>query len=336
MPAKPKPPVPAGWVRGANLTAYAADDYGANGTDEALAALKARGANEVAVVVTWYMDDKTSNVVRPATMKTPSDQSVLYAMRTAQALGLKVTLKPHVDVLDGSFRGRIKPSDPQAWFDSYDAFVAQTADLAQRVGADRYIVGTELTTMAARTDDFRRTIETARSAYRGRITYSANWVQEAETVKFWDALDEVGIDAYMPLTKQNQPSEDDLVKAWKPLADRMQKLHEKTDKPILFTELGYPSRSGAPAEPSREDDTDSADPSLQARLYAAAFRALAPLDWFEGIAWWDWPADGRSSPGSYAPRGKLAEDVLGRYWARPDLAPAAGTTGASGASGPTP
>lgn len=329
-PPKPKPPLRPDWIRSANLTAYAADDLAAGGTDAALAALKARGATEVTVVVTWYMQDKRSSEIRPEPGKSASDVSVLYAMRTAQAMGLTVSLKPHVDVLDGTFRGAIEPEDEQAWFDSYTDFVLRTADTAERVGADRFVVGTELTSMADDEERFRAVIDRARSAYTGTMTYAANWVDEAEKVPFWDALDVVGIDAYMPLTTKNQPSESDLVKAWKPWKEKMEKLHEKTGKPIYFSELGYPSRSGAAAEPSTEDDSDSPDPALQQRLYAAAFRVLAPLDYFQGIVWWDWPADGRTAPGSYSPRGKPAEQVLARFWARPDLAPPDGATGARG------
>lgn len=331
-PSKPKPPVPADWIRGANLTAYASEDLAASGTDSALAALQARGATEVTVVVTWYMQGKRSSEIRPEPGKSASDVSVLYAMRTAQAMGLKVSLKPHVDVLDGSFRGEIEPEDEQRWFDSYSDFVLQTAEVAERVSAERYVVGTELTSMADDEERFRAVIARARSAYTGTMTYAANWVQEAEKVPFWDALDAVGIDAYMPLTEKNQPTEDDLVEAWTPWTERMEKLHEKTGKPIYFTELGYPSRSGAAAEPSQEDDGDTPDPALQERLYVAAFRALSGLDFFEGVVWWDWPADGRTAPGSYSPRGKPAEQVLSRFWARPDLPPPPGASGASGAA----
>ncbi len=322
--SRPEPPLPPDWIRGANLTAYAADDLAASGTDRALAALKARGATAATVVVTWYMDDARSSAVRPEPGKSASDASVLYALRTAQALGLTASLKPHVDVLDGSFRGAIDPADRRAWFASYTEFVLWTARIAERVGAERYVVGTELTSMARDEKRFRAVVDRARSVYSGPVTYAANWVQEAEAVPFWDALDLVAIDAYMPLTTQNQPSEADLVRSWKPWAARLRKLHAKTGKPIYFSELGYPSRSGAPAEPAREDAQDTADPALQRRLYAAAFRALSELDFFEGIVWWDWPADGRSAPGSYSPRGKPAEQVLERFWARPDLAPPGG------------
>jgi len=120
---------------------------------------------------------------------------------------LTVMVKPHVDVADGTFRGQIQPASPRSWFESYGEMINRYADLAQRAGAELFCVGTELTTMAERTDDFRGVIDGVRSRFDGELTYGANLVDEAERVEFWDDLDLIGIDAYMPLsTPDAEPS----------------------------------------------------------------------------------------------------------------------------------
>ena len=49
---------------------------------------------------------------------------------------MEVMLKPHVDVIDGTFRGEIEPADRAAWFASYGSMIDHYADLAERGGRD--------------------------------------------------------------------------------------------------------------------------------------------------------------------------------------------------------
>jgi len=199
---------------------------------------------------------------------------------------------------------------------SYTAFVTHEAQLATQVGATTFVVGTELEGMSTRTDDWRALIGQVRQRYSGTLTYAANWVAEAQRIQFWDALDEIGVDAYMPLSKSDpDPSVVDLVKGWQPWKQQLQALNGKWGKPVLFTELGYPSRLGAAQHPSDEGSGAISQPA-QARAYEAAFRAWDGTPWFHGIWWWDWPADGgdpAADAGSYSPVGKLAERTMTRW-----------------------
>jgi hypothetical protein len=236
-------------------------------------------------------------------------------MTAARRLGMEVTLKPHVDLRDGSFRGDIAPTDVAAWFGSYDLMVARYAQLAAQAGASTFVVGVELTTMARHETEFRRVIRTARRAFPGRLTFAANWVQGAEKVRFWDALDLVGIDAYMPLNNGPNPSVKALERAWrKRYVKRVDRLHDKLGKPILFTELGYQSRAGAARQPQGVEGPVSQ--VAQARAYQAAYEVWSHHSGFAGIYWWDWPGDDdpvSTAPSSFSPAGKLAERVVRRF-----------------------
>jgi len=326
-------PVGAGWrERGVDLTSYQPEVFASSGAAAQLDRIKATGSTTVSIVVTWYQADKRSGDVQPDGAKSATDDGVRAIAAAARDRGMTIALKPHVDVLDGTFRGDIDPDDPAAWMRSYTGFVTHLADLATEVGATTFVIGTELETLSRRTDDWRALIDQVRQRYSGRLTYAANWVAEAERVKFWDALDLIGIDAYMPLTKDDpDPTVAELVRGWQPWRRRLASLSASVDRPVLFTELGYPSRLGAADRPSQEGDGAISQPA-QARLYEAAFRVFEDVPWFHGVWWWDWPGDGGDparDAGSYTPAGKLAERTMTRWLA---TAPAAAEPAAPGAT----
>jgi hypothetical protein len=296
-----------------NVTAYQPNAFALPIADRALSDLRDTGTNSVALVTQWYMDHAASSAVAPYPAKTPTDQSLLHAMATARMLGMTVVLKPHVDVRDGSFRGNINPYPLDRWFASYRAMIGHYAQVAARGGAQTLVVGVELTSMAKYTDRFRRVIADARARFPGRLTFAANWSTGAAQVHFWDALDEIGIDAYMPLrTGTLDPSVTALEAAWRPHVRDITALHGRYGKPVVFTELGYQPRTGAALSPQAA--TGDPSPRAQARAYEAAFRVWRRTPWFRGIYWWDWPADGRTAgPTEFTPAGAPAEDVLRRF-----------------------
>jgi len=308
------PPVRPGFAKGANVTAYSADALAAPEATAALRALRATGADHVAFPVLWFQETRRSTSVLPDAHETPSDASLLAAAQVARSLGMTVAFAPHVNVRDGTFRGELAPSDRTAWFTSYRTMVEHYADLAARAGATSYVVGSELVSLSGDEAAWRALIDAARTRFRGRLTYAANWVQEAESVRFWDALDEVGIDAYMPLTPGDpDPTVAQLRAAWEPWLARMRAVGARTGRPVVLTEVGYTSRLGTAQEPARERD-GAISQEAQARAYEAAFEAIGHRDWITGAYVWDWSADGRTDAGDYSPQGKTAQAVLTRWY----------------------
>jgi hypothetical protein len=305
------PTLPSTWERGMNFTSWTADGYGSSSAQTNLRELAALGTDQVVLTPTWYMDTPQSDTVARDAAKTPTDASLKSVMADAASLGMKVVLKPHVDVRDGTFRGEIAPADRTAWFASYDAMVLHYAQLAQDAGARTLVVGTELTSMATDTASFTALIAKVRAAFDGTLTYAANWVDGAEQVGFWDRLDAIGIDAYMPLkTGSATPTVGALEAAWKPYVDSISNLHARTGKPVMFTELGYQSLTGALDNPA--DASGSPDPRLQAVAYTAALSVWRDVPWFQGISWWNWEAEptGDAPAGSFSIAGKPAADIL--------------------------
>ncbi|MBK5111009.1 MAG: hypothetical protein JJE10_06525 [Thermoleophilia bacterium] len=304
-PGEPNP------LSGLNLTAYTSDGY--SEADGELAQIKALSSTAVTLVPTWYMPSPDSSEVRQEKGKSPNDDSLYRAIDAARNAGLKVILKPHVDVLDGTFRGDISPSDRAAWFRSYRDFIDRYAWIAADVGADLYVVGTELKGVSGEDAEWRSLIRSVREKFSGALTYAANW-DEVESIQFWDALDLIGADAYYPLSAEGEtPTEGDLLAAWRPIVDQLKGLSEQWERPVILTEIGYPSQAGATAHPWEVREGEAPDQAAQALAYEAAFKAFAGAEWLEGINWWSWRADlapDEDPPVDYSPEGKEAEVVL--------------------------
>lgn len=298
-------------TQGANLTAYTRDAYRAPIAVRALDQLHETGMRQLAIVVTWYMDDATDSSVAPDPHRTPSDASVASLVREARARGLTVVLKPQVDVRDGTFRGEIAPLDESAWWTSYGAMIRRYAALGETAGAGTMTVGVELASMSDDVAAFERLIAQTREHFSGLLTYAANW-DEVEQVGFWETLDAIGVDAYYPLADAPGADVEQLVAAWRPIVERLERLSETADRPLILTELGYPARPLAAVDPSGAGDTPGPyDPEAQAVAYEAALEAWGDSEALAGIYWWDWPADPRDAIGdSYTPRDRPAAGIV--------------------------
>ncbi len=302
-------------LEGLNLTAYTPGGYGTMDAREDIQLLKNIGSNSVTIVPTWYVKNGSANEIKPNRKKTPTDRSLGKIIAWAKQAGLEVILKPHVDSMDGTFRGEIQPADRTRWFASYGNFIGHYAGLAANNGADTFVIGTELKSLSSDTDPWKKVAQDVRAKFGGRLTYAANW-DEVDQVQFWDNLDVIGVDAYYPLASEGQePTEEDLVSAWATPASSLEATSTRWGKPVLFTEIGYPSQAGAAAHPFEVRQGDPPDQKAQAVAYRAAFTAFGGKPWFQGIQWWSWRADpGRNEKPpraiDYTPEGKKAETVL--------------------------
>jgi hypothetical protein len=313
--AEVRPDPVSGPLNGPNLTAYTRDGYGKPDVQRDLARIAQLGSTAVALVPTWYMASPDSSEISRDPAKTPSDVSLNQAIEWAVAQGLTVVLKPHVDVLDDSFRGDIQPADREAWFASYERFITRYAELAERSegAVSTFVVGTELKSMSSDTAPWESVIGAVRETFSGQLTYAANW-DEVPQVQFFSSLDMIGVDAYYPLAADGEvPTADSLAAAWEPNIAQLRSLSEQWGKPVLVTEIGYPTQATAASNPFEVEPGQGPDEALQALLYQAAFDAFADQDWVSGILWWSWRADPgpEEDPATdYTPEGKVSEQVI--------------------------
>ncbi len=302
--------------RGFALPTYTRQGYETAETAAYIKQIANTGAQWLQLNPTFYQTSRSSNVIEEGNT-TPTDAGVEKAVKAAHDAGLKVMLKPHVDLRDsGSHRGEIQPSDRNRWFASYEAFISRYADLAARTKVEAFAVGTELNGVSDDRESWLRMVSTVRSRYSGMLTYAANF-NEYRRVAFWDAVDLIGVDAYFPLAKNPTADVAALEAAWAPIKKDLGEFSAKAGKKIVFTEVGYASQRGTTTAPYSWTISQQPDEAEQAAGYEALLTAFHNEPWWAGVFWWCWeiPQDENSSrPLGYTPRGKAAEDVVRQWW----------------------
>ena len=310
---------------GYSFAAWWSGVYSDPNSDRSLADLRAMGVEWVSIVVTQYQDTIHSTAIGP-TEGTPTDADVRHAIQTAHALGLKVMLKPHLDLWNDPdhWRGEIglNFSDAQwdTWFASYTAMITHYAALAADEGVEQFAVGTELNTTTGREAQWRGVIADVRAAFPGTLTYAGDWTNALD-VPWWDALDLIGVDAYYPLADNDNPTATQIAGAWGDVIDQLAGLSAaEGDKPIIFTEIGYRSQNGAAQHPWEWQSGGAVDLAEQALLYQVAFEQVFDEPWFAGAYWWSWdavPYQGGVCDNGYTVHDKPAEDVVRQWYGAP-------------------
>ena len=221
-----------------------------------------------------------------------SDAGILFMARRARQRGIRTLLKPHLWLRGpSSWPGDLQmnsEADWQTWFRSYSAFLLHYARLAETGQLDALCIGTELEHTVGHEAEWRALIGQVRQVYHGPLTYAANWSGEFEQVKFWDALDFIGVQAYFPLSPETSPSKARLLAAWREPLRRLEAVHKKYNKPVVFTEAGYKAAAKPWEWPQKLDVLLPADEATQATCYAALFETFWPRPWFGGLFVWKW------------------------------------------------
>jgi hypothetical protein len=283
--------------------------------------MKQIGVEWVAInVVGWYQTNETSADIHINQSQAPTDKALAHAIQTAHNLSMKVVLKPMIDLENGEWRGEILPS--QTWFENYANYINSFAEIAEQNSVEMFCIGTELQRTVTWETEWRSIISNVRQQYSGLLTYAANWWKEYdEYVKWWDALDYVGIDAYFPLSEKNEPMIAEMNAAWQSVAEYLDSFHSRVSKPIIFTEIGYLSTNGTNREPWNYTLQNVSgrliDLQEQAECYEVAFQALWGKNWFYGFYWWYWqtnPNAGGSNNSDYTPQNKPAQGVLTHWY----------------------
>ncbi len=303
--------------KGICYTSWVFDELLGIPSDFMLIHLKRLGVTHLSIVVPAYQETIDSSKIFTNDFDggdTPSDESIEHAIEIAHSLGMKVMLKPHVDCRDGTPRIDIIASSE--WFDNYEKMIIRYAKLAQKNKVEIFSVGTELegTTFGRWTQNWRDIINKIKGVYSGYLTYSANWT-EYETVPFWGMMDFIGIDAYFPLTKNKDATKEHLIEAWEGIADDLGNwLNEKgLNKPIIFTEIGYPSSDGANKQPWSQI-TDVEDQDEQKDCMDAVITVMSKRPYFKGMYLWQYLPQDRWSPLGFTVKDKAAEKVLSEWY----------------------
>ncbi|MFI8631025.1 glycoside hydrolase family 113 [Microbacterium sp. NPDC077663] len=241
---------------------------------------------------------------------TVTEAEIVAAIRAAHRRGLKVCLKPVVNVADGTWRAFIGffdwdvPGEPSwtEWFASYRTFILDAARIAEAEGCAMLCIGCEMVRADGQEAHWRALIAAVRQVYSGVLTYNCDKYQE-DHITWWDAVDVISSSGYYPIDR------------WQENLDRIEAVVAAAGKPFVFLEAGCPSRENSPLRPN--DWQLQGAPSGQAQLeyYRAMFEACAEREWMRGYVLWDWPAhlygpEAAERNDDYCPYGKPAGEFL--------------------------
>ena len=203
--------------------AYVSNSQGAYSSDASKTTLteliKPLGVAWISVIPVCYQARPNKvDIECPQDEYRPDDVDVERVIDFAHQLGLKVMLTPHINLSDSSdsWRGEIGFGNNEAkwaqWFANYTNFITHYATLSEKHQVDYFVIGSEYEMASHREAEWRNVVDAVRNIYKGPVTYSANYGEEAEhIVQWWDALDAISIDAYYPLTENNDPTVEELV-----------------------------------------------------------------------------------------------------------------------------
>ncbi len=294
------------FFRGVNFTAEWPYPYLSDGAVERLKRLPRLGVNAVALVP--YASQRLGAAAIRFPLRMERDEAIAYAAREARKNGLRVLLKPQVWVR-GGYPGDIDPPDSAAratWFTAYRRFVEHYAELAARIDADMFAVGVEFAKLTPYEEEWRELIAVARERYAGPLTYAANFGEEFESLKFWDALDYIGLDNYYPLPANLSTTG---------IEAKIDAVRLKYDKPVLFTEVGFVPRSDTHERPWEDDPGGEFSLDWQATACEAVLRGFYGKSWLHGMFWWKvGTAGGGPEDDSHRLWGKPAMDVVSRWY----------------------
>ena len=89
-------------------------------------------------------------------------------------------------------------------------------------------------------------------------------------------------------------------------------------KPLIITELGYPTLDGANVYPwDRKTRQVPIDLEEQRRCYEAFARAFADGGPLAGIYFWIWFGPGGANDSGFSPKNKPAEGVIKAFYRKP-------------------
>lgn len=286
------------------MNVISSSEYGMSSVqmEKNLQELVTLGGTTAVFVSVHYQESTFSSKIYPK-QSSPSVQSLKSAISFAKRLGLKVSLKPHVNLETRESRNRINPANFSEWSTNYSEYILSYAYLASELKVDSFFIGTELEGTTNNDEYWRSLIKLVRKVYKGEVSYSSNRLSEAENINWWDSLDFIGVSFYEPVLTvvDNDTTEAELISAWyyNGYILRLLQLHERWKKNIILSELGYYGRYDTALNPAVISN-GRIDSRAQAIAYGAAYRVLSKVPQVKAFYIWALDASSISQPGGFS------------------------------------
>lgn len=294
-----------------------------NTSGEDLKRIKETGANYIFLLANLSQENYKSN-----NLSLPEYQEGLKkVIKLAKETDLKVSLTMFLLCRDGKWRGEISPENIELWFKNYERCVIYYAKLAQNLKVDIFCIGSEMETLKQESKYWKNLIKKVKNVYSGKIIYNTNWWAHPlfleEIIKKMDwikNLDYFGISSYFELTDKNNPTVEELKKAWveKDILQGFEKIYKKFNKEIIIWEIGYTSTDGTNKKPwdfqNIKRENVEADEEEQSDCFEAFFETFKNLEFIRGYSVWGENVGLKSSKKGYNILGKKAEKIVRKYY----------------------
>jgi hypothetical protein len=294
--------------------------------DEALRFMLDEGANYISIDWPVAFKDDGHIMADDGGPFQPNRADIETLIDKARSSSFYVLLKPHV-CSPGSNDNRSPDNTnvpaflPANFFNGWKTYLRGIAEMAERKGVNAICIGTELSIL----DGGNRTkwldlVNSLRQVFSGDLTYDAvfsiwgekNWYND---VVFWDALDYLGCSYYIPITRNDAASVEEIKDGFfhnkvglSPIKDVVKALRSvavRYKKQVMILESGYTSMSGGLSEGSTLPSPEkSVDYGLQERGLKAYLSVVYENqgDWLKGVSLWG------ITPGTMTP------EVINTYW----------------------
>jgi hypothetical protein len=287
---------------------------------DSLQKVKDMGAKWVAIVPYAFCNAQSGEIIfdHPRQWWGEKPEGVKETIQMAKSLNLKVMLKPHLWVGGQGWAGDLEFESDSLWnvFEQqYSKYIQTYIEIAEALEVELFCIGTEIRRSTQLRDKFwSKLISNSRKNFSGKLTYAANW-DEYDKIGFWDKLDYIGIDAYFPLSNEKSVKKRDLISSWKHPKAEMQKVSEKFQKPVLFTEYGYESIDYN-TKGHWQLSKDSLDINFDNQIIAfeALYETMRSEEWWQGGFIWKWHLNrnglNRRNIKAYTPQDKPALNII--------------------------
>ena len=265
------------------------------------------GANDVRLLGSYgTLKDPAGNVYSTDTPQ--SIASLKTFTDAAHAKGLTITWNPMThfkDVVagDNTQDSHMHPSDPALWFANFRVVVLEQANIAQTIGAERFMLLTDVEQFAFLrnpdlADKMVALIQDVRKVYSGQIT-GMFWTPDGNLngmpVDILKALDLIGLGVFPKLTEKLEPTLAELQAAWhgdvsgNDILANLAKLAATTGKSIWFGDVAQSSYDGWLRDNPQKFDPGAqfkVDNSEQVLGYQAMFSEImkSGYPWFQGVS----------------------------------------------------
>ncbi|MFI9613133.1 glycoside hydrolase family 113 [Streptomyces sp. NPDC052023] len=241
-------------------------------------------ANSVSVSFPFFTGHLESTKISQGD-RTPTPERLTRVLEIFHEAGLRTTVRPimdeaSLDTDNGGWRGKIEPSDRDAWFASYEKFLAPYLKAADSEKAATFVIGTELNSLEGDTR-WDTLVADAEKLFAGQVAYDANWdnyVRGPITMP----VSHLGVDAYFPVKVEDDASVDMLVDGWNEWLDK------KATGPlpkITLAEAGIGAMNGAYRAPGDFYTKRTVNPEVQANWYTAVCQVVQERQ-MSGVYWW--------------------------------------------------